>query len=75
MTEEDHPKEVYMVPDSEPAMVPSWRLKQEAERRRKAEARVRELEQALKANRQEWVFRRGSKLRCASDRSPKGQDR
>ena len=41
------------------AAVPSWRLAQEAEKRRKAEARVAELELALKSSRQEWVFRRG----------------
>jgi hypothetical protein len=34
--------------------VPSWRLKQEAEAKRKAQARVAELEAALKANRDEW---------------------
>jgi hypothetical protein len=50
--------------------VPSWRLKEEAERRRVAEAKLRplearvaELEQALKANRDEWVFRRKSGTR------------
>jgi hypothetical protein len=45
--------------------VPSWRLKQEAENKRAAiaravaaEQRVAELEAALKADRDEWVFRR-----------------
>ena len=58
--------------------VPPWRLKEEAEAKRAAiaraeaaEKRVAELEAVLKANREEWVFRR---LR-AKDRSPKGQDR
>jgi hypothetical protein len=48
------------------AGVPSWRLRQEAERRRAAEEalkplqeRVAELERALKATRNEWCFRRG----------------
>lgn len=50
---------------NEEIRVPSWRLKEEADRRRRAEARVIELEQqvrelqaALKASREEWVFRR-----------------
>ena len=47
--------------------VPSWRLKQEAERRRAAEqrvteleVRVAELEAVLKNKRDEFVFRRKS---------------
>ena len=43
------------------ARVPSWRLKQEAEKRRAAEQRVEELEAALKASREEFVFRRPRK--------------
>jgi hypothetical protein len=50
--------------------VPSWRVKQEADRRRAAEeplkaleTRVEALEAALKANREEWVFRRKSGTR------------
>jgi hypothetical protein len=50
--------------------VPSWRVKQEADRRRAAEeplkaleTRVEALEAALKANREEWVFRRKSATR------------
>jgi hypothetical protein len=46
-------------------MVPSWRLKQEAERRRAADKRIKELEQrvaeleaVLRNKRDEWVFRR-----------------
>jgi hypothetical protein len=42
------------------ARVPSWRLAEEAEKRRKAEHRVGELEAVLKAGRDEWVFRRKS---------------
>jgi hypothetical protein len=45
--------------------VPSWRLREEAEKRRKAEKRVselefrvKELELALKSRREEFVFRR-----------------
>ena len=45
--------------------VPSWRLREEAGKRRAAEKRVaelefrmKELELALKAQRQEWCFRR-----------------
>ena len=45
--------------------VPSWRLREEAGKRRTAEKRVnelefrvKELELALKPNRDEWVFRR-----------------
>lgn len=48
------------------AAVPSWRLKEEAEKRRKAEARVAELEQALKSKRDEFVFRRGSVSQAVS---------
>jgi hypothetical protein len=40
------------------AGVPSWRLKEEAERRRAAEERVTEVEAVLKNMRDEWVFRR-----------------
>lgn len=47
--------------------VPSWRLREEAEKRRKAERRCaelefrnKELELALKARREEFVFRRKS---------------
>jgi hypothetical protein len=38
--------------------IPPWRLREEADKRRAAEKRVAELEEALKAGRQEWVFRR-----------------
>jgi hypothetical protein len=48
------------------ALVPSWRLAEEAGKRRELEARVRELEarnaelEAIqRSHRQEWVFRRG----------------
>jgi hypothetical protein len=47
--------------------IPSWRLREEAEKRRAAEKRVEELEQrvaelerALKSRRDEFVFRRQS---------------
>jgi cell division protein FtsB len=50
------------------AMVPSFRLAEQTAKTRalKAEndvlkARVADLEQALKANREEWVFRRGKR--------------
>jgi hypothetical protein len=49
-------------------MVPSWRLAEEAQKRRDlqakleaAERRIAELETALKASRSEWVFRRGKR--------------
>jgi hypothetical protein len=55
--------------------VPSWRLKEEAERRRAAEAKLRplearvaELELAMKSKRDEWQFRRGSVSRSVSQR-------
>ena len=38
--------------------MPSFRLKEEAERRRQAEARVKELEGAMRSKREEFVFRR-----------------
>jgi hypothetical protein len=38
--------------------VPSWRLKEEAEKRRAAEKRAEDA--ALKAGRDEWIFRRKS---------------
>jgi hypothetical protein len=41
--------------------VPSWRLKEAGEAKRKAEERVAELEAALKARREEFVFRRPRK--------------
>jgi hypothetical protein len=49
--------------------VPSWRLREEAGKRRAAEARIAELEQRLaeaesiiKSQREEWVFRRQSSV-------------
>jgi hypothetical protein len=51
------------------AKVPSFRLREEAEKRRAAEGRVEELEQrvaelerALKSRRDEFVFRRKSRV-------------
>jgi hypothetical protein len=38
--------------------VPRWRLNESQEAKRKAEARVKELEAALRGRREEWVFRR-----------------
>lgn len=43
----------------EETSIPSWRLKEEADKRRAAEKRVAELEAALKSRRDEFVFRRG----------------
>ena len=49
-------------------MVPSWRLAEEAAKKRELLAenkalkdRIAELELVLKANRQEWVWRRGKR--------------
>jgi hypothetical protein len=54
---------------SDELRVPSWRLREEAEKRRAAEARIAELEQriaelerALKSRRDEFVFRRKSRV-------------
>jgi hypothetical protein len=44
-----------------PGGVPRSRLKETADRARKAEQRVAELETALKASRSEFVFRRGKR--------------
>jgi hypothetical protein len=58
--------------------VPSWRLREEAEKRRAAEKRVaelefrvKELELALKAGREEWVFRRAKSSPVSQSVSPK----
>lgn len=41
--------------------VPSGRLKQEAEAKRAAQGRLKELESVLRNKRDEWVFRRKSR--------------
>jgi hypothetical protein len=47
--------------------VPSWRLKEAGEAKRKAEERANELEQALKARRDEFVFRRQRKANVSQN--------
>jgi hypothetical protein len=44
-----------------PGGVPRSRLKETADRARKAEQRVEELETALRSSRNEWQFRRGKR--------------